>query len=248
MDTVETTLTAAGESYGRGEEAFSKAQDNSANPQNGRAVLIENISKPEIVDGNSFADLIMPKREVYIQHKLFSFLALDEGNVDHKKVLSDMLDLAFQKNGESNNTLYFNVRRKKNSADDPDYYAIMSVAYMHLWSVQTDAMRRSDDEFKQDGRLGSDIKITAEIARKITESASLALLDFDSDYAPVDVKLFSGSITDLFLATRKVLRVFEQDLPKTLDKGVRLMARKQNDGWQVHILTGARLQPISKKD
>jgi len=242
MNEVEKILTEAGESYGRGEEAFAKAQDNPENPQNDSAVIIENISKPEIVDGDAFADLIMPKREVYVAHKLFSFLALDENKAEHKKVLSDMLDLAFQKNGEDNNTLYFNVRRKKNSADGPDYYAIMSVSYMHLWSVQTDAMRRKEEDFLQDGHLPTDLKISAPEVAGVTVS-------IEPNYAPIDVALSGAPVADLFLAARKVLRLWESDpeLSIILDKGVRLMARKELNGWQVHILTGAQLQPISKK-
>ncbi len=241
MDAIEKILTEAGESYGRAEQAFSSAQDNSTSLQNNRAVLIENISKSEIVDGDAFADLILPKREVYIEHKLFSFLALNEENSNHKKVLSDMLELAFQKNREDNNTLYFNVRSKKNNANDSDYWTIMSVAYMHLWSVQTDAMRRADMEFQTDADLPTDLKLPSLDLPGVTVST-------EPKYAPLDVILSGASILDLFLAARKVLRIFEQDLPAVLDKGVRLMARKENNQWQVHVLTGAQLQPISKKD
>ncbi len=238
MNEIQKLLEEAGEGYGRAEEVFSTIQDSPRSPQNTSAVLFENKMKTEIVDGDSFADLIIPKRELYVANKMFSFLAFNENN---KAVLKDMLDLAFQENGEDNNTLYFNIRHHKNSVEDSNFWGIMSVAYVHLWSVQTDAMRRRDEEFQEDGHLPTDLKLPPLDLPGITVST-------EPKYAPVDITLSGAPILDLFLAARKVLEIFEQELPITLDKGVRLMARKESDGWLVHVLTGNKLQPISKKD
>ncbi len=258
---VEIAYQDAGEQCGGAERAFSTAQDNPTNPQNQYAVLIENITKTDIVQNSgAFADLVLPKREALATHKLFSFLALNENNTEHQAVLTSMLELAVNKNGSTNNTLFFNVRRKKNSPADTDsWFTIMSVAYLHLWSVQTNAMRRSDADFMADGLLPNELTVGPEVLKSITDTISKTFAGVSAEtltthaYAPLDIRLSCESTTPfihLFLAARIVLRLFETDenLSPALERGVRLMARLQKDTWQLHVITGTRLQAITKKD
>lgn len=243
------------------EKVFAAADEQPNNVYNEYAAIIENISKPDIVHSqSSFADLILPRKKYFLENALFSFLAINETTPEHRTLLEGLIDAAIQKNGTENNTLLLHILKEKAVPERTDYYAIMSVAYLHIWSVQTDDMKRSDIDFYANGITNSPVSVTEndtqlmkEVIKQISTDISISIADTPR-FAPIDIELASSSasVVDLLLAARICVRYMENtpSLQSLVDKGIRLLIRKdeQSSFWTCHLLTGGRLQTISVTD
>lgn len=270
MSELATYYAQMNQPFGPAEQAFGTAQDHASHPQNTFATLIQNIDHDNIVDSkDAFADLIVPKRTFLERYGLHTFLAFNESDESSTDVLQGMLDLAIQEHGAQNNSLFLNVLpkavRPHDIKEDELYYALMSVAYVHLWSVQTSAMKRKDQHFLEDGTKKPhtpfrDAQLLDHV-RNVFPSLTIEHITTDA-FAPVDIRVrYQNSAKDahqkathpieLFKAARAILRVFETNDPYRpyIERGSRIMARHTADnGWNLHILTGGALSPLSQND
>ncbi len=223
-----------------------------------------NINRPSIVKGEeSKADLIVPNNYFLKQHKLVSFLKFDPENEEQLELLRDMIRTTLNNLDSNDLIMFINVLRDKISPSDKNHCVVMSVAYLHLWVVETSKMYKDDETFHQDAKPDENLLFTQKEIIGLKDTISRIIGGYEGCYilensdpkcfAPIHIKVEAEGnseqeeIVDSLIKISKIIKDFDKNLytKKILDKGFRIMIRKERD-WSSNILTGGRLSTISK--
>lgn len=223
-----------------------------------------NISRASIVKGeDSKADLIVPNNYFLKQHKLISFLKFDPENEEQLELLRDMIRTALNNFDSDDLIMFINVLKEKVSPNDKNHCTVMSVAYLHLWVIEKSKMYNNDETFHQDANPDDNPLFTEKEIIGLKDTISRIIGNYEGCYilenndpkcfAPIHIKVEGGGDSeqeknvDSLIKISRIVKDFDKNLytKKILDKGFRIMIRKDKD-WSSNILAGGRLSTISK--